>query len=130
MCYDFNEDDDDPTPSRRDSHGTSAAGVAAADRDSTCGVGVAYNAGVAGLRLLGSWATDVEEAQALSYGCRDSIHIYRMAPERFHESHPESFLHEPSADSPSHYTLARMISRGADKEIRHMVMDPPKPILS
>lgn len=72
LSYDWNDDDNDPTPSRRDGHGTSASGVAAADADTSCGVGVAYGAGLAGQRLLGSWATDSEEAQALSNHCRSA----------------------------------------------------------
>ncbi len=76
LSHDFNDDDDDPTPSRRDYHGTACAGVAGADKDSSCGVGVAYGAGLAGLRLLGSWATDSEEAQALSWKCSSDVYIY------------------------------------------------------
>jgi len=80
LSYDWNDDDSDPTPSRRDSHGTSASGVAGADADTTCGVGVAYGAGLAGQRLLGDWATDAEEAQALSNHCEEdrfgTIHVF------------------------------------------------------
>jgi len=80
LSYDYNDDDGDPTPSRHDSHGTAASGVAAADKDSTCGVGVAFDAGLAGIRLLGDWATDSEEAQALSRYCDCSdgrcIHVF------------------------------------------------------
>ena len=78
MSYDFNDDDNDPEPYRSDGHGTSAAGTAAASEDSNCGVGVAYEANLIGLRLLGSWTTDAEEARALCHLCDEdeSIHIY------------------------------------------------------
>ncbi|MHA1682426.1 MAG: S8 family serine peptidase [Promethearchaeota archaeon] len=69
LSWDFNEDDDDPSPKHGDSHGTSASGVAGADRDTTCGVGVAYGARLVGLRLLGSWETDSTEGEALSHQC-------------------------------------------------------------
>lgn len=67
----------DPSPTDgRDGHGTSAAGVAAARRhNGHCGRGVAYDAKVAGLRLISAPTTDIQEAEALSkYNSR--IHIY------------------------------------------------------
>ena len=67
----------DPSPtSSNDGHGTSAAGVAMASRhNGHCGRGVAYDANVAGLRLIAAPTTDLQEAQALSkYNSR--IHIY------------------------------------------------------
>jgi subtilisin family serine protease len=78
LSWDFNEDDDDPSPKHGDSHGTSASGVAAADRDTYCGVGVAYGAELIGLRLLGSWESDATEGEALSHHCTgaQSIDIY------------------------------------------------------
>jgi subtilisin family serine protease len=78
MSYDFNDDDNDPEPYRSDGHGTSAAGTAAASEDSNCGVGVAYEANLIGLRLLGAWTTDAEEARALCHLCDEdeSVHIY------------------------------------------------------
>ena len=55
MSYDFNDESDknhDPMPSTfddRNSHGTKCAGTAAASANNTvCGVGVAYDAQVAG----------------------------------------------------------------------------------
>lgn len=69
LSWDFNDDDSDPSPRHGDSHGTSASGVAGADRDNTCGVGVAYEADIVGLRLLGSWESDATEGEALSYHC-------------------------------------------------------------
>ncbi|MBI5944985.1 MAG: S8 family serine peptidase [Chloroflexi bacterium] len=51
-----------------DNHGTAASGVAAANNDgSSCGVGVAYDAGLAGIRLIAEATTDAQEASALTY---------------------------------------------------------------
>jgi subtilisin-like proprotein convertase family protein len=75
LSYDFNGRDNDPYPFRYDAHGTSAAGVAAARDNDTCGAGAAYRAGLAGLRLIGQENTDADEADCLSYK-RDDIHIY------------------------------------------------------
>jgi subtilisin-like proprotein convertase family protein len=66
--YDFNFNDPDPFSSfSDDAHGTSVAGVAAARDESTCGVGVAYRANIAGVRLLSGFTTDVLEADALNH---------------------------------------------------------------
>ena len=75
LSYDFNSGDSDPAPSYYDKHGTSAAGVAAARDNDTCGVGSAYRAGLAGLRLIAFENTDADEAEALSYQY-ENIHIY------------------------------------------------------
>jgi len=75
LSYDFNDDDSDPAPSKYDAHGTSAGGAAAARDNNTCGLGVAYRAGLAGLRLIAVESTDAQEADALSFH-RDDIHIY------------------------------------------------------
>ncbi|KAL5493438.1 hypothetical protein EMCRGX_G014620 [Ephydatia muelleri] len=65
------------TKGKRDSHGTSCAGeVGMTKSNSYCGAGVAYNAGIAGIRLLGNkGATDIQEANALSH-LNNDIHIY------------------------------------------------------
>jgi subtilisin-like proprotein convertase family protein len=66
--YDFNSNEADPTGASYDAHGTSAGGVAAAADDGTeCGVGAAYNAQLAGIRLIAGGVTDATEATALSY---------------------------------------------------------------
>ncbi|QTA88490.1 S8 family serine peptidase [Desulfonema magnum] len=75
LSYDFNYEDHDPDPWKYDGHGTSAAGVAAARDNQSCGVGAAYRSGLAGLRLIAKENTDAEEAKSLSYQ-RDDIHIY------------------------------------------------------
>lgn len=72
--YDYNgnsyfgyDPDPDPAPGPYDAHGTSAAGVAAARDNTTCGVGAAYRANLSGIRLISAPVTDAEEANALSY---------------------------------------------------------------
>ena len=49
--------------------------MAAAGNNSVCSIGVAYNAGVGGLRMLDGPITDSLEARSLSYN-RDHIDIY------------------------------------------------------
>lgn len=75
LSYDFNDRDSDPNAGNYDDHGTSSAGVAAARDNTSCGVGAAYRAKLAALRLIAFENTDADEADALSYK-RDSIHIY------------------------------------------------------
>ena len=67
--YDINYGDSDPDPDRSaDTHGTSAAGCAAANgNNGVCGVGSAPSASLAGIRLISKSATDSQEAQALTY---------------------------------------------------------------
>lgn len=60
--WDFGQHDNDP---RGGWHGTSVGGVMAAVDNGSCGVGAAYNADLAGIRLLNA-STDANEAQALS----------------------------------------------------------------
>ncbi|XP_028408111.1 proprotein convertase subtilisin/kexin type 6-like [Dendronephthya gigantea] len=51
LSYDYVDQDSDPTPS--DGHGTNCAGViAGAANNKLCGVGVAYEANIAGIRLI------------------------------------------------------------------------------
>ena len=66
--YDFNEDTDEPKPRLSDDrHGTRCAGEIAAVRNGVCGVGVAYNAKIGGLRILSKVITDEDEAVAMNY---------------------------------------------------------------
>ena len=69
LSFDFNNNDNDPTPGTQfDDHGTAVAGVAAAQGNNTTGVaGVAFEAGIAGIRLLGGRTDDALEADALSH---------------------------------------------------------------
>ena len=80
--WDFNDNDPDPAPrlvggceDTADCHGTSVAGVVAAASNATCGVGVAFNAAVAGLRLTAGLVEDTTIATALTYA-QDRIAIY------------------------------------------------------
>lgn len=73
LSYDFLQND---TNAQGGWHGTAVAGVmAAADDGIACGVGLAYNAGIAGLRMLGLATTDAVEAASLGY-LIDDIHVY------------------------------------------------------
>ncbi|XP_052829695.1 neuroendocrine convertase 2 [Octopus bimaculoides] len=71
--FDFSSHDPFPYPRYTDtwfnSHGTRCAGEVAAKRDnSKCGVGVAYDSKVAGLRMLDQpYMTDMIEANAMGY---------------------------------------------------------------
>ncbi|ODV89953.1 hypothetical protein CANCADRAFT_17972, partial [Tortispora caseinolytica NRRL Y-17796] len=66
--YDFNDHMKEPQPKLRDDrHGTRCAGEVAAVRNNFCGVGVAYNAKVAGIRILSKPISDADEALSLNY---------------------------------------------------------------
>ncbi len=67
--YDWNGGDTNPNPDvRYDDHGTSCAGVAAARGNNTTGVcGAAPEATLVGLRLIGGYASDQQEAEAMNY---------------------------------------------------------------
>ncbi|XP_071494703.1 furin-like [Diadema antillarum] len=70
--YDVNSNDDDPEPrynySNENRHGTRCAGeVAAQANNSICSVGVAYRAGIGGVRMLDGEVTDAVEARSLSH---------------------------------------------------------------
>ena len=74
--YDFNFHKQLPTPSLwDDSHGTRCAGEIAAAKNEYCGVGVAYNAKVAGVRILSGALTNADEAAAVNYAC-NTTQIY------------------------------------------------------
>ncbi|XP_048473058.1 furin (paired basic amino acid cleaving enzyme) a [Rhincodon typus] len=69
--YDVNNNDPDPQPRytqlNDNRHGTRCAGeVAAVANNGICGVGVAYNARIGGVRMLDGEVTDAVEAQSLS----------------------------------------------------------------
>ena len=77
---DINDNDDDPSARYdfKDSnrHGTRCAGqVAAARNNSLCGVGIAFNSKIGGIRMLDGKVTDVVEARSLSFN-KDHIDIY------------------------------------------------------
>ncbi|EAU88620.2 kex protein [Coprinopsis cinerea okayama7 len=74
--YDFNDHEELPTPKNYDDyHGTRCAGQVAAVRNNACGVGIAYNSKVAGVRILSGPISDVDEAAALNYGFHN-VSIY------------------------------------------------------
>ncbi|KAF9585831.1 pheromone processing endoprotease [Lunasporangiospora selenospora] len=71
--HDFNDNVDIPLPRLYDdNHGTRCAGEIAASRNDLCGVGVAWDAKVAGLRILSGAITDVQEAEALNYNYEET----------------------------------------------------------
>lgn len=66
--YDFNEHTLEPKPLLADDrHGTRCAGEVSAVKNDVCGVGVAYNSKVAGIRILSKLISDADEAIALNY---------------------------------------------------------------
>ena len=71
--YDFVAGDYDPTPTKYsgdepDSHGTSCAGEVGMVKDNNnCGVGVAYQCKIGGLKIDLGETHDVSESSALSY---------------------------------------------------------------
>ncbi|VDD93671.1 unnamed protein product [Enterobius vermicularis] len=76
--YDLNDDDPDPMPTfdNHNRHGTRCAGeVAMAANNSICGVGVAYHAGISGVRMLDGKITDRVESEALNHGI-DHVDVY------------------------------------------------------
>lgn len=67
--YDFNDKGPKPAPRLSDDkHGTRCAGEVAAVKNDVCGVGVAWDAKVAGIRILSKPITDADEAEAMIYG--------------------------------------------------------------
>ncbi|KAG0304957.1 pheromone processing endoprotease [Dissophora globulifera] len=74
--WDFNDHTALPKPRLiDDQHGTRCAGEIAAAKNDLCGVGVAFGAKVAGIRILSGQITDVDEAAALNYHFQEN-HIY------------------------------------------------------
>ncbi|NP_001081276.1 furin-1 precursor [Xenopus laevis] len=78
--YDVNDQDPDPQPRytqlNDNRHGTRCAGeVAAVANNGICGVGIAYNANIGGVRMLDGEVTDAVEARSLGLN-PNHIHIY------------------------------------------------------
>lgn len=66
--YDFNDNSVEPKPRLSDDrHGTRCAGEVAAVKNNVCGVGVAWDSKIAGIRILSKLITDADEAIALNY---------------------------------------------------------------
>ncbi|KAJ7256538.1 kex protein [Mycena haematopus] len=74
--YDFNDHEPLPTPKLSDDHhGTRCAGQVAAAKNAACGIGLAYESKVAGVRILSGPISDVDEAASLNYGFQN-VSIY------------------------------------------------------
>ncbi|XP_064823845.1 LOW QUALITY PROTEIN: neuroendocrine convertase 1-like [Oncorhynchus masou masou] len=78
--YDFNDNDPDPFPrydsTNENKHGTRCAGEIAMQADNNkCGVGVAYNSRVGGIRMLDGIVTDAIEASSIGFNS-DHVDIY------------------------------------------------------
>eukprot|EP01135_Chromosphaera_perkinsii_P006913 Nk52_evm1s628 gene=Nk52_evmTU1s628 len=82
--YDFNFEKNDPTPRYEDpggiptsinNHGTRCAGVIGATTNTSCGVGIAFDAQLCGVKIIDGNPTDVMEAKAFSHA-NDKVHIY------------------------------------------------------
>lgn len=75
---DINGNDDDPMPQDNgdNKHGTRCAGeVAGVAYNQVCGVGIAYNASIGGVRMLDGVVNDAVEARALGLN-PDHIDVY------------------------------------------------------
>ncbi|KAJ3529972.1 hypothetical protein NM688_g7777 [Phlebia brevispora] len=71
--HDYNDHTDLPTPVLFDDHhGTRCAGQIAAVKNDVCGVGIAYESKVAGVRILSGQITDIDEAASLNYGYQNA----------------------------------------------------------
>lgn len=82
--WDLNDDDSDPMPSLdgMNNHGTRCAGEIAAARNSVCGVGVAFEARIAGLKILDGKMTDSLEATAFNKNLKvNDIYSCSWGPE-------------------------------------------------
>ncbi|KAI1811829.1 peptidase S8/S53 domain-containing protein [Poronia punctata] len=66
--WDYNDDRPEPIPTlSNDQHGTRCAGEVAAAKNDVCGMGVAYESKVAGIRILSGPISDIHEAEAMNY---------------------------------------------------------------
>ncbi|RDL32966.1 Uncharacterized protein BP5553_08405 [Venustampulla echinocandica] len=66
--YDFNDHSVEPRPKLDDDkHGTRCAGEVSAVKNNVCGVGVAWDSKIAGIRILSKLISDADEAIAMNY---------------------------------------------------------------
>jgi kexin len=66
--WDFNDKGPDPKPRLADDrHGTRCAGEVSAVKNDVCGVGVAYDSRIAGVRILSGLISNADEAVAMNY---------------------------------------------------------------
>ncbi|KZV73366.1 hypothetical protein PENSPDRAFT_648906 [Peniophora sp. CONT] len=71
--YDYNDHEDLPTPKLfDDTHGTRCAGQIGAGRNEACGLGIAYNSKIAGIRILSGPISDIDEAAALNHNYKET----------------------------------------------------------
>jgi kexin len=71
--YDYNDPGPEPRPRLfDDKHGTRCAGEIAAGKNNVCGVGMAYDGKVSGIRILSRVISDEDEAAAINYGYQDN----------------------------------------------------------
>ncbi|OAQ76599.1 KEX1 protease precursor [Purpureocillium lilacinum] len=71
--WDFNDPGPDPKPRLSDDrHGTRCAGEVSAVRNDVCGIGVAYDSKIAGIRILSKPISDADEAEAMIYKYQDN----------------------------------------------------------
>ncbi|XP_072748578.1 neuroendocrine convertase 1 [Anoplolepis gracilipes] len=78
ISYDVNENDNNPLPRYNggNAHGTKCAGEIAMEANNRkCGVGIAFEASIGGIKLLDGVMNDRVEGEALSYK-QESIDIY------------------------------------------------------
>ena len=66
--FDFNDRGPIPKPRlAEDRHGTRCAGEIAAVKNDVCGIGVAYDSKISGIRILSKPISDVDEAEAVNF---------------------------------------------------------------
>lgn len=101
--HDFNDHEALPFPKLFDDHhGTRCAGQVGAVKNNVCGVGIAYDSKVAGVRILSGPISDVDEAAALNFNYQNtSIYSCSWGP-------PDD---GKSMESPS-YLIQRSILNG------------------
>ncbi|KAL4981215.1 peptidase S8/S53 domain-containing protein [Aspergillus desertorum] len=74
--YDFNDHSPEPHPRLPDDHhGTLCAAEIAAAKNRVCGLGLAFQSRVSGIRLLSGPADDIDQAAAVNYDYQNN-HIY------------------------------------------------------
>lgn len=80
--WDFNDNNAEPKPRLADDrHGTRCAGEVSAVKNNICGVGVAWDSKVAGIRILSKLISDADEAIALNYAYqRNQIYSCSWGP--------------------------------------------------
>ncbi|KAK5172104.1 pheromone processing endoprotease [Saxophila tyrrhenica] len=71
--WDYNDVGPDPKPRLIDDrHGTRCAGEVSAARNDVCGVGVAYDSRIAGVRILSKLISNADEAEAMNYAFQET----------------------------------------------------------